>query len=86
MSGIKATVRDVNKTDERPPDTPTLKFLGTDKHAKKIIEGKFSSNVAPKNAGKGKVRPETWECSACGHTNRDYHATCFECNARTRPF
>ena len=84
--GIKAKVTDVTKTDERPPETPTLKYLGYDKHGAKVNAGKFSSNVAPKRAGMGKPRPETWTCSECDYENREYHATCFNCNARTRPF
>lgn len=85
MSRIPVTVKDVRHTDERPTG-PTLKYLGHDKHAEKLSTGKFGSNVAPKRAGQGVPRPEKWVCDECGHENREYHKTCFGCNAYTRPF
>jgi hypothetical protein len=86
MSRVKVNVQDVRRAETPPPDSPTMRYLGHDKHSEKIITGKFGSNVAPRNAGKGKTRPTHWVCVECNHENRDYHATCFKCNARTRPF
>lgn len=84
--GTKVSVTDVRRSDAPPPNTPTLRYLGHDKHAEKIITGKFGSNVAPRRAGQGRPHPDRWVCCECDYENRDYHKTCFKCNARTRPW
>lgn len=83
---VKVKVQDVRRAETKPPDTPSLRYLGHDKHGEKVALGKFGSNVAPRNAGKGKLRPDFWVCVECNHENRDYHVRCFKCNADTRPF
>lgn len=83
---MKVKVQDVTRTDERPADSPTLRYLGYDKHGAKLASGKFGSNVAPKRAGQGKPIRQNWTCELCGHENREYHKTCFGCNAYSRPF
>lgn len=75
------------RTAERPPDTPTMKYVGTDKHAAKVIEGKFSSNVGPRKSHFTKEHERhRWVCVVCDHENREYMVNCFNCNAKTRPF
>lgn len=83
---IRVAVKDVRRSETPPPDTPTLKYLGHDKHAEKILTGKFGSNVAPRRSGQGQQHPDGYVCVECGHENRYYHATCFKCNQRTRPW
>lgn len=56
----------------------TLKYLGTDNHSKKLMEGKFSSNVQPRNFGKGQKR-EPWVCPDCSRENREYLMKCWTC-------
>lgn len=56
-----------------------MRYLGTDNHSKKIMEGKFASNVQPKNFGKGNGEREPWTCPRCGRVNREYMARCFDC-------
>lgn len=77
---------DPRKTDQRPPEGGPLRYLGHDKHTEKLVTGKFGSNVAPKNAGKGAEERYDWICVECNHHNKEYHKTCFKCNQYTRPF
>jgi hypothetical protein len=82
---VRANRKDARSSEHEKPTTGNLRYVGTDKHAAKVLEGKFFSNVAPKNAHKDRVRHD-WVCSECGHQNRDYHVNCFNCNAKVRPF
>ncbi len=85
---IKVKVMDPVR-DGIPEGTTTgpLKYLGTDMHSRKIIEGKFSSNVAPRNFGKSPLPKEEWGCDEpdCSGPHRHYLTRCDKCGMR-RPF
>lgn len=57
-----------------------MKYLGTDDHSRKVMTGKFASNVLPKNFSKGRIKPEPWECPECENVNREYLLKCFKCS------
>lgn len=57
----------------------TLKYLGTDHHARKVLTGKFVSNVGPKNFGKKEPDKVDWVCLHCERVNRYYLVRCFDC-------
>jgi hypothetical protein len=75
--------------DGIPEGTTTgpLKYLGTDHHSRKIMEGKFSSNVAPKNFGRAPLPKQEWGCDDknCAGPHRHYLVKCDKCGMR-RPF
>lgn len=55
---------------------PTLKYLGTDMHSKKVLEGKFFSNVGPRRFGAGyNVSNKEWFCD-CGEVYPSYRVKC----------
>lgn len=57
---------------------PTLRYLGTDHHSRKVIEGKFMSNVGPRNFGRDRLREDDWFCD-CGDIHRSYLVRCTKC-------
>lgn len=65
----------------------TLRYLGTDKHSRKLMEGKFFSNVGPKNFGKNQLPKDDWDCGNkdCSGPHRSYLTKCSTCGMR-RPF
>jgi hypothetical protein len=85
---IKVKVMDPVK-DGIPEGTTNgpLKYLGTDMHSRKILEGKFASNVAPRNFGKSPLPKNEWGCDRedCSGPHRHYLTRCSECGMR-RPF
>lgn len=83
-------VREIDPVRDGIPEGTTngpLKYLGTDNHSRKIMEGKFFSNVAPKNFGKDTLPKEEWGCDEpdCAGPHRHYLTKCSKCGMR-RPF
>ena len=56
-----------------------LKYLGTDHHTRKLVQGKFSSNVTPRRFGIGNEQPTPWDCNICEITNPSYMVNCRIC-------
>jgi Zn-finger in Ran binding protein and others len=84
MSEQKTTeITVAGKTATVPVDSQgrpqTVKYIGTDHHARKVLTGKFSSNVAPRNFGKRPLPNEDWICSGCEKSNRSYLVKCLDC-------
>jgi hypothetical protein len=66
--------------DEQPERSIT--YLGTDEHSKKVLEGRFGSNVAPRKAHWPQERKDPWECPDCETLNKPHFANCPFCYAR----
>lgn len=86
MKQIKVKVTDASTLPEGTT-SGTLKYLGTDKHSRKVLEGKLFSNVMPKNFGRDKRPDSDWFCARedCIGPHRAYLAKCTKCGER-RPF
>ena len=90
MSDEPIKVRDIDPVRDGVSEgtqVGPLKYLGTDMHSRKILEGKFFSNVGPKNFGKNATPKEMWDCGGedCEGPHRHYLTRCSKCGMR-RPF
>jgi len=90
MSDKPIRVRDIDPVRDGIPEGTTngpLKYLGTDMHSRKVLEGKFFSNVGPRKFGRNELPKEEWSCDsdACAGPHRHYLTRCPQCGAR-RPF
>jgi Zn-finger in Ran binding protein and others len=77
MTGPSGQTANVPVDSQGRPQT--MKYLGTDHHSRKVLTGKFMSNVGPKNFGKKPLPNENWICSGCEKSNRSYLAKCLDC-------
>jgi hypothetical protein len=61
---------------------PVIKYVGTDHHARKVLTGKFSSNVQPSRFGRNEQDPTPWGGPCCDWQNREYLTKCPLCGLR----
>lgn len=90
MSDKPIRVREIDPVRDGIPEGTTngpLKYLGTDMHSRKVLEGKFFSNVGPRKFGRNELPKEEWSCESqdCAGPHRHYLTRCPQCGAR-RPF
>jgi hypothetical protein len=61
---------------------PLIKHVGVDHHARKVLTGKFSSNVQPARFGRDAQNREPWGGPCCDWSNREYLTKCTICGLR----